>query len=322
MSTLSPARRGSAISGLGHALPHRIVTNAELEAKLDTDDTWIVARTGIAERRILDGEVLLDLAITAASRALRRAELTAAQIDLIVVATMTAPDRCPSLAARLGAALGVSAPAVFDLNAACAGFSHALAVADHAITCGAAGHALVVGADAMSDVLDWSDRTTAILMADGAGAVVVSATDRPGIAPVVWGSDPALADLITISAPDHRFRQQGPSVFRWAITRAQHVARAALERAGTTAADLVGFVPHQANLRIITAVADQLGIPHERTAREVAVLGNASAATIPLALSRLVERGEIAAGPVLLLGFGGGFSYSGQVVQLRAASAA
>ena len=316
MLSVPAVRPGSAIRGIGHALPSRRMPNSELEAFLDTDDAWIFTRTGIRERRILADETLLNLATRAAEHALEDADLPASAVNLIVVATMTAADRCPSLAARLGAHLGATAPAVFDVNAACAGFSQALAIADHAIRCGAAEHALVVGADAMSEVLDWQDRSTAVLMADGAGAVVLSASERPGVGQVAWGSDPELVQAITIAAPDHLFRQQGQTVFRWAITRAQRVARDALEQAGITTSDLAGFVPHQANLRIITALAAQLEIPLEMTAQEVTELGNSSAATIPVALSRLVERGEIEDGPVLLLGFGGGFSYSGQVVIL------
>lgn len=317
MLSIPPVRPGSAISGTGHALPSRRMRNSELEAFLDTDDPWIVTRTGIRERRILADESLLDLATRAAEDALEDAGVPASDVNLVVVATMTALDRCPSFAAQLGARLGTAAPAVFDVNAACAGFSQALAIADHAIRCGAAEHALVVGADAMSEVLDWQDRSTAVLMADGAGAVVLSASERPGVGPVAWGSDPDLVQAITIAAPDHLFRQQGQTVFRWAITRAQHVARDALEQAGITASDLAGFIPHQANLRIITALASQLSIPLEVTAQEVSELGNSSAATIPVALSRMLARGAIGDGPVLLLGFGGGFSYSGQVVMLN-----
>lgn len=309
----------SSMTGAGHYQPSNTLTNYDLEAMLDTSSEWITTRTGIRERRIADSETLADMAARASIQALASAGVSGTDIDLIVIATMTAVDHSPSTAAQVAARIGAISPALFDLNAACAGFSQALAVADHAIRCGDIQRALVVGAEKMSDFLDWNDRSSAILMADGAGAIVLEASPRRGVSPVAWGSDPQLAHLVRIQEPDGKFRIEGPSVFRWAITHAQQVGRDALARAGLTAGDLVAFVPHQANLRIIDALAQQLGIDSARTVRDVVESGNTSAASIPIALSKLLDSADgRGGGPALLLSFGGGFCYSAQVVELPA----
>jgi 3-oxoacyl-[acyl-carrier-protein] synthase III len=215
----------------------------------------------------------------------------------------------------VSAQLGITAPATLDVNTFCSGFNHALALADHAIRAGSASRALVVASEKFSAVTDWTDRSTCVLLGDGAGAAVVTAADPPGIGPVVWGSDPAMGRAVRLEPPTNTFSQDGQTVFRWATTRLPEIARTVCERAGVAPADLAGVVLHQANLRIIDPLVASLGAVNAVIARDVVDSGNTSAASIPLAFSKLVERGELrTGGPVLLLGFGGGLSYAGQVV--------
>lgn len=312
-----PAQRYSRIRGTGSAQPAHVVTNDDLTRTLDTSDEWIVTRTGIRERRIAKEESLVDLAADAAQRALDEAGIDGADVDLLIVATMTG-ERSPSTAARVAGRLGVRKAMSYDLSAACAGFTMALAAADQAIRAGDAQRAVVIGAERMSDFMDWSDRSTAILMADGAGAAVLEASTERGVFPAVSGTEPSLADAIRIERPDERFTMQGASVLRWTMTNLPRIAQDALERAGMTAGQLAGFVPHQANSRIIAAVGDAIGVAPERTSYDVATSGNTSAASVPIALDKL-RRGALAdGGPVLLMGFGGGFSYAAQVVDVPA----
>ncbi|WP_033342286.1 beta-ketoacyl-ACP synthase III [Catenuloplanes japonicus] len=310
---------GSRIVALGHYQPSRVVTNEELSHTIDTNDEWIRDRVGIAERRIADGESVTDMATFAAEKALANAGLTAADIDLVVVATCSAEDRCPSVAAGVAARLGISAPGAFDLNAACSGFSYALATAAHAVQAGASVNALVIGAEKLSDVIDWTDRTTAVLFGDGAGAAVVSTVpdgEPSGIGPVLWGSAPEKGDVLTIAGWRPYIKQEGQSVFRWATTAIAPVARQACEKAGVAPEEIAAFVAHQANTRIIDGIVKRLGIPNAVIAKDLVESGNTSAASIPLALSKLVERREVPSGaPVLLFGFGGGLTYAGQVVR-------
>ncbi len=316
LSFSQPQPVHSRIVGVGYESPERVVTNDELSLTLDTSDEWITSRVGIRERRLAaDGQSVTDLAAAAGVKALLSADVHGTDIDMVIVATMTAMDRSPSTAAQVATRIGAAHPVAFDLNAACAGFSQALAVADQAIRAGSASRALIIGAERMSDFMDWTDRTTAILMADGAGAVVLERSETAGVAPVAWGSQPELGNLVRIQQPSGRFEQEGRSVFRWAITQAQHVAIDALAKGGVRAEDLVAFVPHQANLRIIDALGKQLGLADEVVARDVVYSGNTSAASIPIALAKQVEAGVAEpGGPALLLGFGGGFCYSGQVI--------
>jgi 3-oxoacyl-[acyl-carrier-protein] synthase-3 len=296
---------GSRIVALGHYQPPKILTNDDLAKLVDTDDEWIRSRVGIRTRHIAEGESVADLAFRAAEKALATSGFDASTIDLVVVATCTAIDRSPNTAAQVAARLGIAAPAAYDINTVCSGFSYALATADHAIQAGAATRALVIGAEKMSDVLDWTDRTTCVIFADGAG-----------VGPVVWGSDPSKSDAVRIDGWDPTISQQGQAVFRWATTQIAPLARQACEKAGITTEELEGFVPHQANLRIIDAIAAKIGAPNAVVARDIVDSGNTSAASIPLALSKLVERGELRSGaPVLLLGFGGGLAYAGQVIR-------
>lgn len=310
---------GSRITAVGHHQPARILTNEDLVAMVDTDDAWIRSRVGIRTRHIAGPDEPVDeLAAHAAAKALATAGLTANDIDLVVVATSTAVDRSPNMAARVAHRLGVPSPAALDVNVVCAGFTHALATADHAVRAGAATRALVIGADKMSAVTDWTDRTTCVLVGDGAGAVVVEASPpggEPGIGPVLWGSVPEMGNAVRIEGEPARFAQEGQSVYRWATQQLPPLARAACERAGYTPEDLAAVVLHQANLRIIEPLAEKIGAVNAVVARDVVDSGNTSAASVPLAFSKLVERGEIRSGqPVLLFGFGGNLSYAGQVV--------
>jgi 3-oxoacyl-[acyl-carrier-protein] synthase-3 len=307
---------GSRITGMGHHQPEHVLTNDDLARMVDTSDEWIRRRTGIASRRIARDESVADLATAAAGKALAAAGVDLADIGLVQVATCSAIDRCPSTAAQVAGRLGIPGAAAFDVNNACAGFTTALATADHAIRAGAARHALVIGAEKMSDITDWTDRTTCVLLGDGAGAAVLSASDAPRVGPVVWGSDPSLGDAVRILGDWHpTFAQDGQTVFRWATTTLAPIARQACERAGIEPAQLGAIVTHQANLRIIEAIAGQLDAPGVLVAQDVVESGNTSAASIPIALAKLVARGEIRSGaPVLLLGFGGGLSWAGQVV--------
>ncbi|MFB7472991.1 beta-ketoacyl-ACP synthase III [Kitasatospora sp. NPDC056184] len=314
---------GSRIVALGHHQPAKVLTNHDLAGMVDTSDEWIRQRTGIVARRIAEDETVTDLAASAAAKALAAAGLDPGEIDLVVVATCTAMDRCPSIGTQVAGRLGIPAAVGFDVNNGCAGFCTALATADHAVRAGAARYALVVGAERMSDVTDWTDRSTCVLLGDGAGAAVLGpdtagrpGAHRPGVGPVVWGSDPTRGHAVRLDDGWRpHFRQEGQTVYRWATTAMVPIAEEACRRAGLTPSDLGAVVTHQANLRIIEALADRLGATGAVVARDVVESGNTSAASVPLALAKLVERGEVFSGaPALLLGFGGGLSWAGQVV--------
>ncbi|WFE21286.1 ketoacyl-ACP synthase III [Solwaraspora sp. WMMD937] len=310
---------GSQIVALGHYQPSRVVTNDELAQLVETNDAWIRDRVGIVTRRIADSETVADMASAAAEKALANAGLTAADIDLVVVATCTAIDRSPNVACRVAARLGITAPGAYDINTACSGFSYALGTVDHAVRAGAARNALVIGAEKLSDFTNWTDRSTCIIFGDGAGAAVVTATggnEPAGIGPVVWGSVPDKSDAVRIEGWRPYVEQEGQSVFRWATTALAPLALQACERAGVNPTEIAAFVPHQANARIIDGIAKRLGMPDAIVAKDIVESGNTSAASVPLALSKLVERREIPSGaPVLLFGFGGGLTYAGQVVR-------
>ncbi|WP_117211493.1 beta-ketoacyl-ACP synthase III [Allorhizocola rhizosphaerae] len=309
--------KGSKILSFGHYQPSRVLTNHDLAQMVDTNDEWIQSRVGIKERRIADSETVADMAGFAAEKALAASGLTVEDIDLVVVATCSAADRSPNTACRVAAKLGIAAPAAFDLNTACSGFSYALATADHAIRAGAARSAIVIGVEKLSEITDWTDRSTAVIFGDAAGAAVLTAVgddEEPGVGPVVWGSDPS--EAIAIEGWRPYIVQEGQKVFRWATTQVPGIAIEACKRAGVEPSELGGFVPHQANLRIIEPIARKLGVNPDVVARDIVESGNTSAASIPLALSKMIERGEIKSGaPVLLVGFGGGLTYAGQVVR-------
>ncbi|HET6481034.1 MAG TPA: beta-ketoacyl-ACP synthase III [Actinoplanes sp.] len=311
---------GTRILAMGHYQPARIVTNDDLAATIDTNDEWIKSRVGIAERRVADSESVADMATFAAEKALAGSGLTAADIDLVTVATCSSIDRCPNVATRVAARLGINAPAAYDLNTACSGFSYALGTADHAIRAGASRNALVIGAEKLSDVTDWTNRTTAVLFGDGAGAAIVTGVadgEQPGIGPVLWGSAPEKGDALRIEGWQPYIEQDGQTVFRWATTALAPFALETCERAGIKPSELAAFVPHQANTRIIDGIVKRLGLgPEVIIAKDIVHSGNTSAASVPLALSKLVERREVPSGaPVLLFGFGGGLTYAGQVIR-------
>ncbi|MEU8785625.1 beta-ketoacyl-ACP synthase III [Streptomyces sp. NPDC048637] len=307
---------GSRVLALGHYQPSGVLTNDDLAKIVDTDDAWIRSRVGIRTRHVAAPDETVDsMAAAAAAKALAASGLAPQDIDLVLVATCTAHDRSPNAAARVAARLGLDAPATMDLNVVCSGFTHALATADHAIRAGSATHALVIGSEKFTDVVDWTDRSTCVLVGDGAGAAVVGAAPEPGIGPVLWGSVPQMGGAVRIEGEPARFAQEGQTVYRWATTQLPAIARKVCERSGITPADLAGVVLHQANLRIIEPVAERIGAVNAVVAKDVVDSGNTSAASVPLALSKLVERRELASGaPVLLFAFGGNLSYAGQVI--------
>jgi 3-oxoacyl-[acyl-carrier-protein] synthase-3 len=312
--------RGARILAFGGYQPAREVTNDELAATVETSDEWIRSRVGIASRRIAGpDETVGDMAVAAGGKALAGSGLSPGDIDLVIVATCTPESPIPNVAARVAQRLGILAPGAYDLNAACAGFCYALANASDAVRAGTAGHVLVIGAEKLSQWIDWTDRSTCIIFADGAGAAVVGpVTDpeqQPGIGPVEWGSAGNMSDTIRIADRNSFIVQEGQAVFRWATSELHSIARAACERAGVAPEDLGAFVPHQANLRIMESIARKLNVPRERLADDIVHAGNTSSASIPLALSRMIERNGIGSGEhVLLLGFGAGLSYAAQVI--------
>jgi len=308
---------GSKIVSMGHYQPSRVLTNAELAQMVETNDEWIQSRVGIKERRIAGDETVADMSAAAAEKALAASGLNATDIDLIIVATCSSADRSPNVACRVAEKLGIASAAAFDLNTACSGFAYALANADHAIRAGAARNALVIGAEKLSEITDWTDRSTCVIFGDGAGAAVVTATaddETSGIGPVVWGSAPSNA--IAIEGWRPYIYQEGQAVFRWATTAIAPIALQICQKAGVDPSEIAAFVPHQANLRIIDGIAKKLGLANAVVARDIVESGNTSAASIPLAMSKMLERGEIKSGsPVLIIGFGGGLTYAGQVIR-------
>jgi 3-oxoacyl-[acyl-carrier-protein] synthase III len=308
---------GTRILGLGHYRPSNVVTNHDLIALgVDTDDEWIKSRVGIAERRWADpNESVVDMAEAAGSKALASSGVAASDVDFVLVATCTMPEPVPAAAPQLADRLGINAPGAYDISSGCSGFVYALGAASAAIRAGQANNVLVVASERFSGWLDLNDRSTCIILGDGAGAAVVAGSDEPAMGPIVWGSDGAQHDSVAIDAETRYFRQEGQAVYRWATGQMAPVALEACRRAGVDPADIAAFVPHQANLRIIDALARRLGMTNAIIARDIVTSGNTSAASIPIALSRMVEHGEIPSGkPLLLLGFGSGLAYAAQVV--------
>lgn len=313
------APRGSALLGLGHFQPAKVLTNADIEAMVDTNDEWIQSRTGIRERHIAGvGEDTTTMAVAAARMALADAGID--DVDLVIVASTTSEARSPNGAARVSTELGLSGPAVIDINTACSGFEYALALADQSVSAGVAETALVIGSETLSRITDWTDRATCVLTADGAGAVVLGASEAKHVSPVVWGSVPELADAVVVKGEPPIFSQNGRSVMRWALTSSVKDAQRVLERAGVTMDQIDVLAFHQANLRIIEPLAKGLGATDRHIVlKDVEVSGNTSAASVPMALSKAWHAGELPRGAkALLFGFGGGFTYAGQVVDLPA----
>ncbi len=326
--TTQPARPGSRIAALGTYLPRRIVTNEEMCTMIDSSDEWIQQRTGIKERRwASDDEQVQFMSVAAATQALERAGLTAADIDCVIVATVSYMIQTPALAPLVAAELGCSDAAAYDVSAACAGFCYALAQADSLVRTGNATNVLVIGVERLSDITDKDDRGTAFLFADGAGAAVVVPSETPGIGPVVWGSDGSQGEAIH-QTEDFRtasprgvmptLAMDGKAVFLWATTFIAGAAKRVLEKSGVSPDDLDVFIPHQANNRITDSMLRHLKLPeHVVVARAIQRIGNTSAASVPLAMDEVLTNGEARSGQTaLIIGFGAGLVYAGQLVTL------
>ncbi len=319
------------IMGVGAYRPVRVVPNSAVVDAIDSSDEWIQQRSGIKTRRWAGPEESVQMMSVEASRiAIERAGLDASQIDCVVVATVSHLLQTPAVATAIAHELGIQA-AAFDISAACSGFCHGIALASDIVRAGSAQHVLVIGVERLTDILDLTDRGTAFIFADGAGAAVVGPSDTPGIGPVVWGSDGEQFDLIrqredwrdVVGSPEKpgsgvmpHLTMQGNPVFRWASFAMAKIGQQALDAAGITLDELDVFVPHQANMRIIDAMARSMKLPSTvRIARDVADQGNTSAASVPLALDRMMEEGEARSGDTaLLIAFGAGLAYAAQVV--------
>jgi 3-oxoacyl-[acyl-carrier-protein] synthase-3 len=324
-------RRRATVAGLGSVLPDRVVTNEEFEQLVDTSDEWIRERTGIGERRFaVDGQTTSDLAVAAARMALESAGVAAEQLDLIVCATLTPDTPIPAAAVWVQRKLGVGAPA-FDLNAACAGFSYALSTGSAFIESGQAETVLVMGAEILSRVMDFTDRTTCVLFGDGAGAVVLRPTESGGVLGSILGADGQAAEILhipaggsarpasreTVEAREHSIRMpNGRDVFKRAVVEMAGACRQLLEKSGYSPDDVDVLIPHQANARIMVAVAERLGIGLDRAVVDVETVGNTSAASIPIALDRAWRAGRIREGDlVLLTSFGAGLAWGANLLR-------
>ena len=321
------------ISSIAAYVPPRVLTNADLEKMVDTSDEWIMKRVGIRERHIVDaGVATSDLAKEASLAAIQKAGLTPADIDFIVVATTTPDTLFPSTACVLQAKIGASHAWGYDLVAACSGFTYALTTASQIVSAGGSRHALVVGADVMSSIIDYSDRTTCVLFGDGAGAVVVEPSDDDSIGILDFENyvdghgGPALcmpaggsrmpATRETVEQGLHYVKQDGQAVFKFAVRNMEEVCRRILERNRLTAEQVDLFVPHQASSRIIVAAAEKLGLPHEKVVINIDRYGNTTAGTIPLALNEAVAEGRLRRGNlVLLASVGAGFTVGGVLLR-------
>jgi 3-oxoacyl-[acyl-carrier-protein] synthase-3 len=324
----STGARHAAILGIGSYRPSLVIPNSEVVEAIDSSDEWIQQRSGIKQRRWATPEETVQMMAVGASRtAMERAGVDAKQIDCVIVATVTHMFQTPAVATAIAHELGTDQAAAFDISAACAGFCHGVALAADLVRGGSAGHVLVIGVERLSDLTDVGDRGTAFIFADGAGAAVVGPSDAPGIGPVVWGSDGEQFDLIRqkedwrdVVASENpqmpHLIMQGNAVFRWASYAMAKIGQQALDRAGITIDELDVFVPHQANMRITDAMARAMKMPERvRIARDIAEQGNTSAASIPLALDRMIEEGDARSGDTaLLIAFGAGLAYAAQVV--------
>jgi 3-oxoacyl-[acyl-carrier-protein] synthase-3 len=307
------------IIGTGSYLPPKIVTNIELEKTLDTTDEWITSRTGIKERRVVDDQSTCDLALEASRKALEMAEMKASELDLVILATTTPDKIFPATATMLQDRIGASCPA-FDIQAVCAGFVFALTTAQQYIENGVAENILVVGSETMSKIVDWNDRSTAILFGDGAGAVVVSKDNNTGIKHAKLCSDGSYLSSLHVNKnginETGTIEMAGNEVYRIAINRLSDLAEEALKDCNMTSDDLAWMIPHQANIRIISAVAKRIKLPMHKVILTIEKHGNTSAASIPLALDVAVRDGRIKKGDNLLFeGIGGGFSWGSLLVE-------
>ena len=325
--------QNSRILSVGAYRPKTVVPNSEIVDLIDSTDEWIQQRTGIQTRhRALADESLVDMSVEAATIAIKRAGITADQIDSIIFATISYPFQAPSAATELAARLGINKAAAFDISAACAGFSYAVGMASDAVRNRTAKYVLVVGGEKLSDFTDPTDRATAFIFADGVGAVIIGPSDSVGIGPTIWGSDVQNRDAITLEPSFLEYKngksiadvgwpniaQEGQRVFRWAVYEMAPVGRQAIEAAGITPDDLAAFIPHQANERIIDSLVKSMGLPDTvEVARDIRTTGNTSSASIPLAMDRLLtEHPELHGKNALLIGFGAGLVFAAQVVEL------
>jgi len=327
--TSRPTRAGSRIVSTGSYRPARIITNDEVCTWIESSDEWIRERSGIVERRwAADDESVSDMGTIAAAKAIAAAGLAPTDISVVIVASVSHPYVTPSAAVEIAERVGAVDAAALDVSAACAGFCYAIGLADSLIRSGESEHVLVVGVEKLSDFVDKSDRGSAFIFADGAGAVVVSPSERPGIGPTVWGADGSQRKVITMTQSWVEYRDEpkgfpalwmeGQKVFRWAVGEMSKVAEQALTAAGITSADLAAFVPHQANNRITDALVKYLQLPeHVVVARDIITTGNTSSASVPLALDRMLENGEIQSGGLaLIIGFGAGLAFAAQVIEI------
>ena len=322
----------AAILGMGSYRPARIVPNSEVIDAIDSSDEWIQQRSGIKQRRWAGpDESVQMMAVEAARKAIEHAGIDARQIDCVVVATVSHLLQTPAVATAIAHELGTDHAAAFDISAACAGFCHGVAMASDFVRAGSSTHVLVIGVERLTDILDVNDRGTAFIFADGAGAAIVGPSETPGIGPVVWGSEGEQFDLIrqredwrdVVGTPGMpgsglmpHLVMQGNPVFRWASYAMAKIGQQALDRAGITIDELDVFVPHQANMRIIDAMARAMKLPPRvKIARDIAEMGNTSAASVPLALDRMIAEGDARPGDkALLIAFGAGLAYAAQVV--------
>ena len=320
--------KGSRVSGIGVYRPKRKVTNEEIAPLIDSSDKWIRERSGIIQRRYASvEETVAAMAIAACEEALLNSKISSTDIDLVILATATNPAQLPNLAMEIATKIGATKAGAYDIGAACSGFSYGLSIASQAVLSGECRNVLIVGSERMTDFVSEKDRGTAFLFADGAGAFVVSPSEKTEISAPTWGADGNLNDWICMTKDwptymnekDGDFpalKMEGQKVFRWAITEMVGVAHKTLEKAGIGVDDLGAFVPHQANQRITDHIAKSLNLPpHVAIARDGVNMGNTTAATIPLALDTLRRNGEVKSGDLaLLMGFGAGLAYSGQVI--------
>jgi 3-oxoacyl-[acyl-carrier-protein] synthase-3 len=335
MTIATRVGKQSRILSVGSYHPKRLVPNSEIVDRIESSDEWIVQRTGIASRRFADAsESVVNMACWAAESALTRAGLSITDVDTVIVATITFPHQAPSAATAIIERLGNPTAAAFDIGAACAGFSYAVAMAHDFVFAGTSKKVLVIGVEKISDFTDPDDRATAFIFADGAGAVIIGESETAGIGPVAWGSDAENRDAITMNPPWTDIRsatqktiaeidwpnisQEGQKVFRWAVYAVSKAALSAIESAGLTVDDIDVFIPHQANLRIIETMAKEMKLPATTViADDIRVNGNTSAASIPLAMDALLQdRPELHGKTALIIGYGAGLVYAGQVVEL------
>jgi len=309
---------GASITGVGAHRPAHREDNTAVALRTDSSDEWIRDRTGIVTRGVAGpDEGVVDMAVWSGEKALAAAGVDAADVDLVVLATCSMPGPLPGGSPEVASRLGANRAGAYDMGAGCAGFTYALALARDSIRSGSCKTVLITASERLLDVVNPVDRGTAFLFGDGAGAVVVQATEQDGIGPVVWLQDGSQAHTLEIRGTPLHLSMEGRAIYRWATTSLPAVAREACERAGIEVSDLAAFVPHQANLRITESLVKSLRLsPSVAVARDVVDSGNTSAASVPLALARLVELGEVSTGdPMLLLGFGAGLTAAGQVVR-------